>query len=143
MPARRNWDNADVQRGARLFEAAGCAHCHVPALITADMYSRMPQLSKQTLHAYTDLLLHDMGEALSDGRPDFEAGARDWRTPPLWGLGLSERVNGCGALLHDGRARNAIEAILWHGGEALAAREAFRHMSKTEREALIKFLQAI
>jgi CxxC motif-containing protein (DUF1111 family) len=142
-PARRNWDDAQVQRGARLFEDAGCAHCHVPTLTTADMYSRLPQLSKQTLHAYTDLLLHDMGEALSDGRPDFEAGARDWRTPPLWGLGLSERVNGHAALLHDGRARNAVEAILWHGGEALAAREAFRHMTKAERAALIEFLQAI
>ena len=82
VPARRNWDDAEVQRGARLLETAGCAHCHVPTLTTADMYSRLPQLSKQTLHAYTDLLLHDMGEALSDGRPDFEAGARDWRTPP-------------------------------------------------------------
>ena len=143
VPARRNWDDADVQRGARLFETAQCGHCHVPALTTANMYARLPQLSKQTLHAYTDLLLHDMGEALSDGRPDFEAGARDWRTPPLWGLGLSELVNGHGALLHDGRARNAIEAILWHGGEALAAREAFRHMRKAERDALIKFLQAI
>ena len=142
-PARRNWDHAEVQRGARLFETAQCAHCHVPTLITSDMYSRMPQLSRQTLHAYTDLLLHDMGEALSDGRPDFEAGAHDWRTPPLWGLGLSEVVNGHAALLHDGRARNAVEAILWHGGEALAAREAFRHMPKAERAALIKFLQAV
>ena len=143
VPARRNWDDAQVQRGARLFETAHCAHCHVPTLITADMYARLPQLSKQTLHAYTDLLLHDMGEALSDGRPDFEAGAHDWRTPPLWGLGLSEVVNGHAALLHDGRARNAVEAILWHGGEALAAREAFKHMSKAERAALIEFLQAI
>ena len=84
-----------------------------------------------------------MGEALSDGRPDFDAGARDWRTSPLWGLGLSEVVNGHAALLHDGRARNATEAILWQYGEAFAAREAFRHMSKAEREALIKFLQAI
>lgn len=143
VPARRNWDDADVQHGARLFETAQCAHCHVPTLVTADMFSRLPQLSRQTFHAYTDLLLHDMGEALSDGRPDFEAGARDWRTPPLWALGLSETVNGHSALLHDGRARNVIEAILWHGGEALAAREAFRNMPKAERDALIKFLQAI
>ncbi len=143
VPARRNWDNADVQRGAQLFENAQCAHCHVPTLTTVDAYARLPQLARQTFHAYTDLLLHDMGEALSDGRPDFEAGARDWRTPPLWGLGLSELVNGHGALLHDGRARNAVEAILWHGGEAQAAREAFRSMSKAERAALIKFLQAI
>ncbi len=143
VPARRNQDNAEVQRGAQLFESAQCAHCHVPTLTTADAYARLPQLARQTFHAYTDLLLHDMGEALSDGRPEFEAGARDWRTPPLWGLGLSELVNGHGALLHDGRARNAVEAILWHGGEAQAAREAFRRMSKAERAMLIKFLQAI
>ncbi len=143
VPARRNWDDAEVQRGARLFESAQCDHCHVPTLVTADVYARLPQLSRQMFHAYTDLLLHDMGEALSDGRPDFEAGARDWRTPPLWGLGLSERVNGRGALMHDGRARNVVEAIFWHGGEAQAARESFRRMPKAERAALIKFLQAI
>lgn len=143
VPARRNRDNAEVQRGAQLFESAQCAQCHVPTLTTADAYARLPQLARQTFHAYTDLLLHDMGEQLSDGRPEFEAGARDWRTPPLWGLGLSEHVNGNGALLHDGRARNAVEAILWHGGEAQAAREAFRRMSKAERTALIKFLEAI
>lgn len=143
VPARRDWEDVEVQRGKHLFETAQCAHCHVPTLVTANMYSRLPQLSKQTFHAYTDLLLHDMGEGLSDGRPDFEASARDWRTPPLWGLGLSEVVNGHAALLHDGRARNAVEAILWHGGEALAAREAFRRMSKSERAALIKFLMAI
>ncbi len=143
VPQRRNWDDAQVQRGARLFETAQCAHCHVPTLTTADMYSRMPQLSRQTFHAYTDLLLHDMGEGLADGRPDFEAGVRDWRTAPLWGLGLSEIVNGHGALLHDGRARNVVEAILWHGGEAQGAREAFRRMRKDERDALIRFLRAI
>jgi CxxC motif-containing protein (DUF1111 family) len=142
-PARRDWDDAEVQRGAQLFEAAGCAHCHLPTLATADMYARLPPLSRQTLHAYTDLLLHDMGEALADGRADFEAGARDWRTAPLWGLGLSEIVNGHGALLHDGRARDLPEAILWHGGEARPAREAFRRMRKDERAALIKFLRSI
>jgi CxxC motif-containing protein (DUF1111 family) len=143
VPKRRDWTDQDVQRGAKLFEAASCAHCHVPTLTTADMYSRLPQLSRQTIHPYTDLLLHDMGEGLADGRPDFDATGREWRTPPLWGLGLSERVNGHTALLHDGRARNIVEAILWHGGEAQAAREAFRQMPAADRAALLKFLQAI
>ena len=84
-----------------------------------------------------------MGEGLADGRPDYLAGGRDWRTTPLWGLGLSETVNGNGALLHDGRARNVTEAILWHGGEAEASREAFRNMPKAEREALVKFVESI
>jgi CxxC motif-containing protein (DUF1111 family) len=84
-----------------------------------------------------------MGDELADGRPDFKAGPRDWRTPPLWGSGLSVAVNGSGAMLHDGRARNATEAILWHGGEAQPAREAFRNMPKADREALIKFLESI
>ncbi len=105
-PARRNWHDAEVQRGASLFEPAQCGHCHVPTLVTADVYARLPQLSRQMFLAYTDLL-HEMGEALSDGRPDFDVGARDWRAPPLWGLGLSELVNERGALMHDGRTRRA------------------------------------
>ena len=90
-----------------------------------------------------DLLLHDMGEELADGRPEFKAGPRDWRTPPLWGSGLSQSVSGSTAMLHDGRARNVTEAILWHGGEAQSAREAFRNMPKADREALLKFLSSI
>ena len=89
------------------------------------------------------MLLHDMGDELSDGRPDFLAGARDWRTPPLWGLGLSQTVSGSTAMLHDGRARNVAEAILWHGGEAARSRESFRDMPKADRKALVKFVQAI
>ena len=103
----------------------------------------MPQLANQTFHAYTDLLVHDMGEELADGRPDFKAGPREWRTQPLWGLGLSAIVSGSTAMLHDGRARNAAEAILWHGGEADISREAFRKMPKADREALLKFLDSI
>jgi len=95
------------------------------------------------MHAYTDLLLHDMGEGLADGRPDFLAGPRDWRTPPLWGIGLGATLNGHASLLHDGRARNATEAILWHGGEAQGSREAFRAMSAAEREALLAFLNSL
>ncbi len=143
VPAPRDVDDPQVRRGARLFSEAKCAMCHVPALRTAEAFPALPQLARRTIHAYTDLLLHDMGEGLADGRPDFLAGGRDWRTPPLWGLGLSETVNGSGVLLHDGRARNVAEAILWHGGEAEAAREAFRTMSKDDRAALLRFLHSI
>ena len=115
---------------------------NVPEMKTGN-FPKLPQLSRQVFHAYTDMLLHDMGDGLADGRPDFQAGPRDWRTPPLWGLGLSQIVGGSSAMLHDGRARNVIEAIFWHGGEARPAREAFRNMSKADREALVKFVEAI
>jgi len=142
VPARRNANDPDIVRGAKLFEQAQCAVCHVPTLRTAEQFP-VPQVENQTFHPYTDLLLHDMGEGLADGRPDFKAGGRDWRTQPLWGLGLSGAVNGNTALLHDGRARNVSEAILWHGGEADGAREAFRNMQKAERAALVKFVESL
>jgi CxxC motif-containing protein (DUF1111 family) len=142
VPERRDADDPDVQRGERLFVSAQCAVCHVAEITTGD-FPALPQLAGQTIHPYTDLLLHDMGAGLADGRPDFQAGPRDWRTPPLWGLGLSETVNGNAWLLHDGRARNATEAILWHAGEAQGAREAFRAMSKADREALLAFLRSL
>lgn len=143
VPARRNVGDATVQRGAALFEQLQCAACHVPTLRTAAYFPRLPELSGQTFHAYTDLLLHDMGEGLADNRPDFAAGGRDWRTPALWGLGLSKTVNGGAALLHDGRARTVVEAILWHGGEAQRARDAFAALSKADRAALAAFVNAI
>jgi len=143
VPARRNVDDPQFQRGERLFVQAKCAVCHVPELQTGPQFEALPQLANQRFRAYTDLLLHDMGEALADHRPDFRAGGRDWRTAPLWGLGLSKTVSGSSAMLHDGRARNATEAILWHGGEAEVSREAFRNMSKPDREALLKFLESI
>jgi CxxC motif-containing protein (DUF1111 family) len=143
VPARRGVDDPEVRLGERLFEQAGCAVCHVPTLTTAAKFAPLPQLANQTFHAYTDMLLHDMGEGLADGRPDFKAGPRDWRTPPLWGLGLSRVVNRSEVMLHDGRARNAVEAILWHDGEARNAREAFRAMAKSDRDALVRFLSSI
>ena len=143
VPARRNMQDPEVRRGERLFSDAQCALCHVPEMRTAAAFEPLPQLANQSFRAYTDLLLHDMGEALADGRPDFRAGPSDWRTPALWGLGLSQTVNGSTAMLHDGRARNATEAILWHGGEAQRAREMFRNMPKADREALLKFLESI
>jgi CxxC motif-containing protein (DUF1111 family) len=143
VPARRAADDPAVLRGEKLFAQARCDVCHVPTLRTAEQFPALPQLAGQTFHPYTDLLLHDMGEDLADGRPDFKAGGRDWRTQPLWGIGLSGAVNGNTALLHDGRARTIPEAILWHGGEAEASREAFRRMPKADREALVQFLESI
>ena len=143
VPARRNMADPEVRRGEKLFADAKCAVCHVPEMKTAEKFLPMPQLANQTFRAYTDLLLHDMGEELADGRPDFKAGPRDWRTAPLWGLGLSQTVSGSTAMLHDGRARNITEAVLWHGGEAEMSREAFRKMSRAERDALLRFVEAI
>lgn len=142
VPARRNLDDATVQRGERLFAQAQCGQCHVPTLHTGPV-DGLSTLSQQTIHPYTDLLLHDMGAALSDERPEFDATGREWRTPPLWGIGLVSKVNGHTNFLHDGRARNLTEAILWHGGEAEAAREHFRHLSRSERAALVRFLTSL
>ena len=141
-PPRRNLHDPQVQRGERLFGQARCAQCHVPTLKTAAQ-APFPALSNRVFHAYTDLLLHDMGEGLADGRPDVGAGPRDWRTPPLWGIGLSAQVNGSTNLLHDGRARNVTEAILWHGGEAQPARDAFAGLNKDERDALVAFVNSL
>jgi CxxC motif-containing protein (DUF1111 family) len=142
VPARRDVDAPAVMRGAALFEQARCTSCHTPTLQTgAD--APLPELAGQTFHPYTDLLLHDMGEGLADGRPDFLATGREWRTAPLWGVGLVERVNRHTFFLHDGRARNLTEAVLWHGGEAERARESFRAMSRADRDALLAFLQSL
>ena len=142
VPARRNLDDPKVQAGAKLFASAGCAACHRASFTTGEV-ADAPYLSHQKIHPFTDMLLHDMGPDLADGRPDFEASGTEWRTPPLWGLGLQHAVNGHTRLLHDGRARDASEAILWHGGEAEAAREAYKRMSKAERQALLGFLDSL
>ncbi|MBZ0262450.1 MAG: thiol oxidoreductase [Hyphomicrobiales bacterium] len=142
VPAQRNANDPVVKQGEALFRAMGCASCHMPTLQTKSV-EHFSELANQTFHPFTDLLLHDMGEGLADNRPDFEATGREWRTPPLWGLGLIPVVNKHDFLLHDGRARGAAEAILWHGGEAEAAREAFRNAAKPERDALIAFLNSL
>jgi CxxC motif-containing protein (DUF1111 family) len=142
VPARREWTRGDVLRGERLFGEAGCAACHLPRMQTGTL-DGFPELSNQTIRPFTDLLLHDLGPELADGRPDFLASGSEWRTPPLWGLGLMATVNRHTRLLHDGRARNAREAILWHGGEGARAREAFRVLSKVDREALLAFLSSL
>ncbi|HWH49187.1 MAG TPA: di-heme oxidoredictase family protein [Burkholderiales bacterium] len=142
VPARRNIDDPQVRHGEQLFSEANCSACHVPELKT-DAKTAIPAAANLTIHPYTDLLLHDMGEGLADGRPEFQADGREWRTPPLWGIGLLGEVNGHGDLLHDGRARNVAEAILWHGGEAESSRERFRALPKSDREALLKFVNSI
>jgi CxxC motif-containing protein (DUF1111 family) len=142
VPAQRRGVEPELVRGERVFAQARCSGCHVPELRTGE-YPELPRLANQVIRPYSDLLLHDMGEGLADGRPDFRAGPRDWRTAPLWGLGLSERVNGNASLLHDGRARTLAEAVLWHGGEATASREAFRRMARADREALFAFLNSL
>ena len=142
VPARRDIDDPQVKQGEQLFAEAQCANCHVPTLRTS-VLAGVPSVSNQTIHPYTDLLLHDMGPDLADNRPDFHASGREWRTPPLWGIGLVQRVNGHTNFLHDGRARDLMEAILWHGGEAEASRQTVKQMSKAERDALIAFLESL
>jgi CxxC motif-containing protein (DUF1111 family) len=141
VPARRSAGDPEVLRGKALFREAGCDGCHVAKHATGK--AEISALSEQTIFPYTDLLLHDLGDALGDGRPSFEAQGNEWRTPPLWGIGLIEAVNGHERLLHDGRARGVAEAILWHGGEAEAARESFRTMTEEERKALVRFVRSL
>jgi CxxC motif-containing protein (DUF1111 family) len=142
VPARRKWKDATVLRGKALFAEARCTACHTPLLRTASD-ATPSRLAGVTLRPYTDLLLHDLGPDLADGRPDFEATGQEWRTPPLWGIGLVATVNRHTFLLHDGRARGFAEAILWHGGEAEPSRNAFRSMPKADRDALLAFLQSL
>jgi CxxC motif-containing protein (DUF1111 family) len=141
-PARRGTDDARVREGEALFSASGCASCHRESF-ALEAFAALPGVEGEEIHPYSDLLLHDMGEDLADGRPDFLAGPRDWRTPPLWGLGLAGKFGDGANYLHDGRARSLTEAILWHGGEAKAAASAFRKLSGAEREALLAFLNSL
>ncbi len=142
VPARTGFDDPEVLAGKRVFHETGCAACHVPKYVTR-RDAALPALSFQLIWPYTDLLLHDMGEGLADGRPEGEADGREWRTPPLWGLGRTKDVSGHTELLHDGRARSVLEAILWHGGEAEAARDRVVALPTAERDALVAFLNSL
>ena len=122
VPAMRDFESPHVRSGAEQFGTVGCAGCHTTSQTTGP--ADVPMLSEQTISPFTDLLLHDMGPGLADGRPDFAASGTEWRTPPLWGLGLVPVVNGERFMMHDGRARTFEEAIMWHGGEAQAAADA-------------------
>jgi CxxC motif-containing protein (DUF1111 family) len=142
VPARRNVDDPDVLRGKAVFHSAGCAACHTPKHVTARLPDD-PALSFQLIWPYTDLLLHDMGDGLADGRPEGVASGREWRTAPLWGIGLTETVTGRASFLHDGRARTLLEAVLWHGGEAQTARDAVVGLDPIDRAALLQFLESL
>jgi CxxC motif-containing protein (DUF1111 family) len=141
VPARTMLNDPLVQRGEQLFAAANCVSCHVNTLRTTN--HEIAALANQDIHPYTDLLLHDMGAELADHRPDFQATGTEWRTPPLWGIGLTQTVLPYSGYLHDGRARSLEEAILWHGGEAETAKEQFRTMSEGDRAALVRFLKSL
>lgn len=143
VPVARNQTDPDVIAGFQLFQQVGCHSCHQIRLKTGS--HEVPEISDQEFHPFTDLLLHDMGDGLADTRPEFSASGSEWRTSPLWGIGLTETLappSGAG-FLHDGRARTIEEAILWHGGEAAAAQQAFMALTAAERAQLIKFLQSI
>jgi len=142
VPARRNAQNSEVLAGKQLFNDAKCNACHIPK-ITTGQNSNIAAFNNQTIFPYTDLLLHDLGEDLADHRPDFLASGTEWRTPPLWGIGLIKTVNGERFLLHDGRARSLEEAIIWHGGEAETAKQAFLKMPKNQRSQLVAFLESL
>ena len=142
VPARRNLNDPTARRGERVFYAVGCDGCHTPTLRTGFLPG-LPEVSNQVIHPYTDLLVHDMGPGLADGRPDFQASGSEWRTAPLWGIGLVYTVNGHTRFLHDGRAYSLQEAVLWHGGEATAARDRFTHLTKPDRDALLAFLESL
>lgn len=142
VPARRNPDSPEVLHGKQLFNQANCQGCHTSRFVTAKDAAE-PELAEQVIFPYTDLLLHDMGDGLADHRPEFQASGRDWRTAPLWGIGLTETVSGHTRFLHDGRARNLMEAVLWHAGEAEASKQQVLKFSHVERQALLAFLNSL
>ena len=154
VPARRSVNDPEVKLGERMFYEAKCHLCHVTTLHTRPRGSvllngtQLPWLGNQTIHPYSDFLLHDMGSeimgvGLNDNYVSGLARGNEWRTTPLWGIGLQEKVNGHTCFLHDGRARNFVEAIMWHGGEGEASRNIFRAMTKERRDALVKFLESL
>ncbi len=142
VPERPDAANPKVLRGKQVFYETGCTACHTPKHVTHRLEDQ-PEQSFQLIWPYTDLLLHDMGDGLADDRPEGRATGREWRTPPLWGIGRTEQVSGHTDFLHDGRARSLLEAVLWHGGEAQRARDAVVGMTKEDRAALIRFLESL
>jgi CxxC motif-containing protein (DUF1111 family) len=142
VPERRRVSDPQVLRGKQVFHALNCSGCHWPKHVTHRLDDQ-PEQSFQLIWPYTDLLLHDMGPDLADNRPEGRASGREWRTPPLWGIGLTATVSGQTQFLHDGRARTLLEAILWHGGEAAAARDGVVSLPEPDRAALIAFLESL
>jgi CxxC motif-containing protein (DUF1111 family) len=142
VPARRDADDARVLAGKKLFYEANCVACHVPKYVTS-RNAKQPEHRFQLIWPYTDMLVHDMGEGLADGVSDGEANGREWRTPPLWGIGLTKTVNPNATWLHDGRARTLLEAVLWHDGAGKPARDRVVAMTPEERADLIRFLESL
>lgn len=142
VPAGRNFDDPQVVKGRQVFDKIGCIDCHTASFTTGTL-AGIPEMSNQKIYPYTDMLLHDMGDGLADNRPEFEADGKEWKTRPLWGLGLTSVTSGHTSLLHDGRARTITEAILWHDGEAKKSQDDFKTLSTADREALLKFLNAL
>ncbi|MEQ6203439.1 di-heme oxidoredictase family protein [Sulfitobacter sp. HNIBRBA2951] len=142
VPARRRVDDPQVLLGKQVFYQTGCTACHTPSFVTQRLVDR-PEQSFQLIWPYTDMLLHDMGPALADNRPEARATGREWRTPPLWGIGLTQQVSGHSYFLHDGRARSLLEAILWHGGEAAPQRNKVIELPTHERDALLAYLESL
>ena len=140
VPPARNL--ANKQHGRQLFYTSGCQYCHTPSYVTDPNYT-IPALANLTIWPYTDLALHDMGIELADGITEYKANGNEWRTPPLWGIGLQQKITGASFFLHDGRARSISEAILWHGGEAEPAKQHYLKMNKSDRQALLGFLKSI
>jgi CxxC motif-containing protein (DUF1111 family) len=140
VPAPRNLKDSSVQRGKATFKKIGCDKCHRPSMKTGNLHP-IAALNNQLIFPYTDMLLHDMGNDLSDGRQDFTATGNEWRTPPLWGIGLSLVVNNHIRLMHDGRADGYEEAILWHGGEGAKSKKEYKLLTKSQRVDLINFLK--
>lgn len=142
VPARRRVDDPQVLEGKQVFYETGCTSCHTPSYVTQRLTDR-PEQSFQLIWPYTDMLLHDMGPDLADNRPEARATGSEWRTPPLWGIGLTQQVSGHSYFLHDGRARSLLEAVLWHGGEAAPHRDKIIALPTEERDALIAYLESL
>jgi len=149
VPARRNIENDAVIAGAQLFDKVNCTGCHQPDFTTATgelLVGGLPApdgLKGQKIYPFTDMLLHDLGEGLADNRRDFTATGVEWKTRPLWGIGLTKTVNPAAGFLHDGRAATVEEAILWHGGEAQQSKADFMAMTQADRQALLDFVMSL
>ncbi len=141
-PAMRNISDPLFLEGKNLFDQLGCASCHIPKMNTGEK-SKFAVLNNRTFYPFTDMLLHDMGPELAGGFPSFSAIPSEWRTAPLWGMGLSKKVSGRVGFLHDGRAQTIEEAILWHGGEAERSQGHYKNLNKEQRKKLIYFLESL
>jgi CxxC motif-containing protein (DUF1111 family) len=141
VPGRRDTENDIVKRGGQLFADINCTSCHQPSFTTGT--HKISALSNQKIYPFTDMLLHDMGDGLADGRRDFDASGRHWKTRPLWGLGQTQTINPRAGFLHDGRARTLEEAILWHGGEGDYSKNKFAALPQADRDALVAFLKSL